>query len=53
MFASRYPDEGSLSNGAQWDEDCAVFVFELLVKVVLQNRCATQKQTIFLNEIGK
>ena len=38
MFASRCPDEAMLSNGGLWDEDCAVFVFEMLVKVVLQNR---------------
>ena len=38
MIASRTPEEQENINGSQCDEDSAVFCFELLVKVVLQNR---------------
>jgi len=36
--ASRCVDLQESLNGAQYDEDSAVFFLELLIKVVLQNR---------------
>jgi len=38
IYASRCVDSHESLNGAQYDEDSAVFFLELLVKVVLQNR---------------
>lgn len=38
IYASRCVDSQESLNGAQYDEDSAVFFLELLIKVVLQNR---------------
>jgi len=38
IYASRCVDSHESLNGAQYDEDSAVFFLELLIKVVLQNR---------------
>jgi len=38
IYASRCVDLQESLNGAQYDEDSAVFFLELLIKVVLQNR---------------
>ena len=38
IYASRSADLHESLNGAQYDEDSAVFFLELLIKVVLQNR---------------
>jgi len=40
IYASRCVDLHESLNGAQYDEDSAVFFLELLIKVVLQNRSA-------------
>ena len=39
MFASRCPEVQEAMTGSVCDEDSAVFFLELLIKVVLQNRC--------------